>query len=78
MAYFAGLRKDCDDDQLAAWKASWKIKKDTWNKKRQRRRKEENLDEEEEEPSRKKQKARKSQFRPEEMKADDGSPVYHV
>ena len=77
MAYFKELRKDWTDDQLAAWKESWKIKKDTWNKKRQpgsrKKRKvviDEGIEEEkegeptpyvEEEPPRKKQRARKSE-----------------
>ena len=37
MAYFLKLREKWGEVELAAWKASWKIKKDTWNKKRQPR-----------------------------------------
>ena len=51
LAYFKELRKDWDDDKLAAWKESWKIKKETWpwNKKRQPRRKNDDGEEEEKE-----------------------------
>ena len=78
LAYFANLRKDWDDDQLAAWKASWKIKKETWNKKRQARKKnDEGYEEEKEnEPVREKVISKKTQSLL--MKADDGTPVRHV
>jgi len=85
LAYFAGLRKDCDDDQLAAWKASWKIKKDTWNKKRQpgsiKKRKivfdDGGVEEEKEsEPPREKVSSKKTQSLL--IKADDGTPVHHL
>ena len=77
LAYFKKLRENWSPEELAAWKESWKRKKETWNKRRQSKPEEDGVEEQKEsEPPRKKQRARKSQ--PELMQVDDGSKILHV
>ena len=76
MAYFKELRKNWTDAELDAWKASWKIKKETWNKKRQPRKRDAGGEEEKEhEPPRERVVSKKTQSL---MQMDDGTPLHHV
>ena len=48
LAYFSKLRESWPPEELAAWKESWKRKKETWNKRRQANPKDGGVEEEKE------------------------------